>query len=370
MRILHISSLIEPLNVNPLGGTEQLVWNLSKLQAADGKTVEVVAVNGSDTAPGVSLAEIDIAPKSVIALKTGPTESPLTEKEIDQRISKEKSAFEPVFDYIRAHAAQIDVIHNHSYDYTPLFGLNELQVPVVHTLHLPPDYPWILKGLREAYVPAQVRYVCVSKTMATAYAEVSDRRIDVVPNWVDCSEIRFSSEPGNSLLWVGRVSPEKGLDRAIRIARMLNTKLVAVGPVYDERYFENFIARELDNPLIEYLGAQPHSAVLEQMQSALALIAPISWEEPFGLVFVEALACGTPVVTCPRGAAVEIIEHGRNGYLAKTDEDFVDYIKLIDQIERKYCREYVESRFSPRISLEKYYRIYDEVAAARPASTH
>ncbi|MCB0343622.1 MAG: glycosyltransferase [Bdellovibrionales bacterium] len=368
MRILHVSSLIEPLAVTPLGGTEQLIWELSKLQAADGHAVEVIAVQGSKLADGVTFRDLSIKRDSVIRLSTEPANIPADTGKIAEIIERERTAFTPVLNFIRQNSESIDVIHNHSYDYTALFGLNELGIPTVHTLHLPPNYSWINEAFRAHASAPHIRYVVVSRAMQRAYVDAMAKDFRLIPNWIDCSSIEFGDHPDDLLLWVGRVSPEKGLDRAIRISQLIGKKLLAIGPVYDDDYYRSVILPLLTRSTTDYVGAKPRHYVLDQMGKARALIAPISWEEPFGLVFVESLASGTPVVVSPRGAALEIIEEGANGFLAISDEDFASSIEKLDEISRSYCRQSVETRFNPSVSLGKYYELYRELADCRPPS--
>src|SRR5262249_17776593 len=142
---------------------------------------------------------------------------------------------------------------------------------------------------------------------------------------VDVNSFPFRSEPGEYLAFVGRISPEKGPERAIQIAIRagIPLKIAAKTDPADQRYFQQVVQPLLDHPLVEFLGPVDEMRKRELMSSALALVAPIRWDEPFGMIYIEALACGTPVLTCPRGSVPELIAHGVTGYIHSTDDELV-----------------------------------------------
>lgn len=337
------------------------------MQAAAGHQVLALAVRGSQFPPGVAAAGLDIEPYSIEPLPMGAAVSKAGPAE--ERLAHERKVFERVAAHLRASSGEIDVIHNHSYEHAALIGLNELHIPLLHTLHLPPDYPWINQALAEIEAGSHVRYTTVSRAMAAAYRRKVGKEPQVVPNWIDCSQVRFGENPGGHALWVGRISAEKGLHTAIRVTRRQGIKLIAIGRPYDEDYFRETIVPELGHPLLDYRGPLPRAAVLEEMARARCLLAPVEWEEAFGLVFVEALAAGTPVVALRRGALPEIVEHGRCGFLAESEDELCNYLLRIEQIDRRECRKFVQSRFSPEQSLQKYEALYTQCIAGRSEQT-
>ncbi len=160
----------------------------------------------------------------------------------------------------------------------------------------------------------------------------------------------FHPSPGTYLAFIGRISPEKRVDRAIAIATACRQPLriaAKVDPV-DHDYFHREISALLDNPLVEFIGEIGDADKNEFLGGAKALLFPIDWPEPFGLVMIEALACGVPVIAFRGGSVVEIIDDGSTGFVVDTVEAAVDAVHRLDQIERSRCREVFEHRFAAR----------------------
>jgi glycosyltransferase involved in cell wall biosynthesis len=169
------------------------------------------------------------------------------------------------------------------------------------------------------------------------------------------------------LLFLGRVSPEKHADAAIRIAKAVNIPLKIAAKVdrADEEYFRSVLCPMIEHPLIEFLGEVDDNQKKALLQKAIALILPIDWPEPFGLVMIEAMACGTPVIVRRRGSASEIIDHGKNGFLFESEEEAAAAIDAARALDRARCRKEFERRFSaPRMAAD-YAKIYREILASR-----
>src|SRR5262249_42461993 len=148
--------------------------------------------------------------------------------------------------------------------------------------------------------------------------------------------------------FIGRISPEKRVDRAIEIARATGTRLRIAAKVdrVDEAYFQAHIAPLLDDPLIDFVGEISETEKNDFIGGARALLFPIDWPEPFGLVMIEALACGTPVVAYRRGSVPEVIEHGVSGYIVDDQQQAIDAARRIDRIDRHACRRAFDERFT------------------------
>ena len=175
----------------------------------------------------------------------------------------------------------------------------------------------------------------------------------------------FHGEPGKYFAFLGRISPEKRLDRAIAIAKRVGIPLriaAKVDPV-DAEYFRTVVKPLLDDPLVEYIGEIGEDEKDEFLGNAYALLFPIDWPEPFGLVMIEAMACGTPVIAYPHGAVPEIIEEGRTGFIVRSVEEAVDAALRIPQLSRKRCREVFEQRFTAARMADAYVDVYDRLCA-------
>src|SRR4026209_2709238 len=174
---------------------------------------------------------------------------------------------------------------------------------------------------------------------------------------------RFRSQPGNYLAFLGRISPEKRVDRAIEIAKRVQIPLKIAAKVdrVDKKYFKSTIEPLLCDSLVEVVGEIGDREKDEFLGNAYALLVPIDWPEPFGLVMIEAMACGTPVIAYRGGAVPEIMEDGHTGLLLESLEDAVDAVRQVAQLSRKCCREVFEQRFTATRMANDYVRVYERL---------
>lgn len=186
-----------------------------------------------------------------------------------------------------------------------------------------------------------------------------------VHNSLDLSKMKFSNKPGTYLTWLGKIIPEKGTVEAIEAAKKTGEKFIFAGVVdkYLEtsvRYFNEKVKPLIDGKQIQYLGPADLKLKNKLLSGAKALLNPISWHEPFGMVILEAMACGTPVISINLGAVSELIVNNKTGFLVKDKEEMLKAIKKINTIDRKVCREHVGNNFSPKTAALKYVDIYQE----------
>jgi glycosyltransferase involved in cell wall biosynthesis len=184
-----------------------------------------------------------------------------------------------------------------------------------------------------------------------------------VYNGIEVNKFPFSEKVGNYLAFLGRMSPEKGPLQAIEVAKMagLKLKMAAKVDVVDKDFFEGIIKPLIDNKQIEFIGEIGHKEKAEFLNNALALLAPIQWEEPFGLYFIEAMACGTPVISFNRGSVPEIIENGKTGFIVNSTKEMASAIKDLDKINRIDCRKHVEGHFTVEKMAEGYINVYKKI---------
>jgi glycosyltransferase involved in cell wall biosynthesis len=196
-----------------------------------------------------------------------------------------------------------------------------------------------------------------------------------VYNAVDMDRLAFNPRGGEYLAWLGRISPEKGLDRAIAVAREagLPLKIGARLPLRDTRdpnvradwdYYEGVVKPLLGAGHVELVGEVSSEDKAEFLGQALALLNPIDWPEPFGLVMAEALACGTPVVARRRGSVPEVVSDGRTGLIGETDDDLARLCRRIHEIDRATCRREALNRFSPEVMADAYEGVYRSLLRA------
>jgi glycosyltransferase involved in cell wall biosynthesis len=191
----------------------------------------------------------------------------------------------------------------------------------------------------------------------------------VVYNPIDCSEWPFRAEKDDFLLWIGRMSPDKGAHRAIAAAREAGAPLVLAGPVQpgQEEFFEREIEPALGSDGIEYVGEADADGKRDLYQRARALLMPIRWQEPFGLVMVEALACGTPVLAFPEGSAPEIVEDGVTGFVVDDEHGMARAVDRVAEIDPADCRRACEERFGVDAAVRGYEEVYAAAVSARAA---
>jgi glycosyltransferase involved in cell wall biosynthesis len=249
-----------------------------------------------------------------------------------------------------------DVVHDHC-GYTALAMADRLPVPLVHTVHGPIDNDTAAFYARHG---AKGRMVCISRAQARSAPDVAHIAA-VVPNPIDVDAWPVARRKDDYLLWVGRMVPEKGPHRAIRVARATGRRLVLAGPVQPgyEKFFADEIEPHIDGSQVGYIGEVGGAQKQRLFANAYAFLMPIRWPEPFGLVIVEALAAGTPVLAFAQGAAPEIIEHGKTGFLVDSEDEMVAKVEEAGDIPPERCRQ-AARRWAPDRVAAGYEAVYLE----------
>jgi glycosyltransferase involved in cell wall biosynthesis len=258
-----------------------------------------------------------------------------------------------------------DIVHNNSLHYLPIAMAPSLRTPMLTTLHSPPT-PWLESAIAISGRGPAGRWVSVSRANAAAWAHTA-WPCRVIPNGVALDEWRFRARPRRGgAIWSGRIVPEKGTHLAVEAARLAGVHLTIAGPVGDRSYFE----RCLDGAgsAVEYAGHLDSAALAELVRDAdVALVTPC-WEEPFGLVAIEALACGTPVAGFARGALPEILDPA-TGALGSPDDvvGLAEQIKVARRLSRGTCRRHAERHFSLETMTDRYLDAYRSLLGGPPA---
>lgn len=207
------------------------------------------------------------------------------------------------------------------------------------------------------------KFVFVSKS-AHDLAEILQNKTFVY-NGIDLSVFPYSESHDNYLLWLGRIRRKKGIKEAVEAAIAGNERLIISGVIdnpEEEKFFNEEVKPEIEkHPNIEFIGPADHAKKVQLYSKAKAFLFPVTWDEPFGLTMVEAMACGTPVIGFNRGAVPEIINDGENGYVVKDVAEMVEKIKVIDQISRPNCRKSVEEKFTVEKMVDGYEKVYQEI---------
>jgi glycosyltransferase involved in cell wall biosynthesis len=258
---------------------------------------------------------------------------------------------------VAARADEFDVVHNHL-DYLAFPVLRRIDRPAVTTLHGRLDLP-NLPELYEEYRDlslASISYAQRRPLLAAPWAAN-------VYNGIDLSHFRLRESPGKYLAFLGRISPEKRVDRAVAIARATGMPLriaAKVDPV-DREYFLQRIRPLLNDRDVEFIGEIDERQKDEFLGQAYAYLFPIDWPEPFGMTMIEAMACGTPVIAMGHGSVPEVVVHGQTGFICHSVADMVAAVPGVTQLRRQSCRAHVASHFSVQQMADGYERLYRDL---------
>src|SRR3954462_7686193 len=260
-------------------------------------------------------------------------------------------------------AGEFDVINDHSGPLAVALG-GLVETPVLHTVHGPLDGEpgQVYDGLGQ--LAPTVGLISISLNQRRPRPELN--WAGNCPNALDLQLYPCKPHPGDYLLFLGRMSADKGAHRAIWVARETGLPLKLAGKKQDlkeERYFHELVEPHLDDE-IEYLGEVTHGEKVELLQNARATLFPIEWEEPFGLVLIESMACGTPVIATRWGAVPEVIEDGRSGIIVDSYREMPAALSVADAIDPLELRRYVEEEFSPQRMVRDYVGAYEAAIAA------
>jgi glycosyltransferase involved in cell wall biosynthesis len=384
MKILQIAPPWIATPPNGYGGTELVVYNLCKGFVELGHDVTLFATKDSK-----SPDELDYV------FNKG-----LIDMDIDWSAS-----LPPFLHYHQAfqNADQFDIVHAHLSSGTDLMilpfmsDLMKKGIPTVMTIHghWPYDRTTFMDPYFKKLYAENIPVISISRTMQKLVPK-EFRDVGYVHNSIEPSTLKYYSHSSRHveldpvsasvpapmkkadsgsrsgmtnthkgyLTWLGKIVPDKGTHEAILAAKAAGEKFVFAGIVdkYQKisvEYFETKVKPLIDDDQVVYLGPADVKMKNKLFGEAKAFLNPINWEEPFGMVMVESLACGTPVISFNRGAAPEIIKNGKNGFLVKNRKEMIKAIGKLDQIKRKDCRKYIEDNFSPRAASEKHIEIYE-----------
>ena len=258
---------------------------------------------------------------------------------------------------------EFDVVNDHSGPNGAALG-GLVRTPVVHTVHGPLDEVSLANYRGIAALAPNVGLISVSMNQRKPGQDL--RWVGNCPNALALDSYPFGGERGGYLLHLGRLSPDKGAHRAIEVARAAGLPIKLAGKRRERaerEYFDEKVAPLLGEDA-EYVGELSHDAKVELLQNARATLFPIDWEEPFGLVMIESMACGTPVIATRRGAVPEVVEQGRGGIIVDDYREMADAIAEADRLDPAECRRSVEERFSPERMVGRYVDVYRAVVEA------
>lgn len=356
MRVAIIASSRFPIAEPFAGGLEAHVWHLTRQLERRGHVVTLFAAEGSDrslAANCLRVGRVELSGKARADVSMPP-----------QQVMQEHHAYLTLMmDLIGGRSGEFDLVHNHSLHYLPIAMAPALRVPMVSTLHTPPT-PWLESALQTG-AGTSVRFVAVSRHTARAWRH-SVGRVSVVPNGVDTS-VWHPGPGGGPLIWSGRLVPEKGADLAIAAAALAGRELQLAGPIVDYAFYDEAVAPHL-GAAVTYLGHLSQQDLAAAVGRASAALVTPRWNEPYGLVVAEALACGTPVAAFARGGIPEILTEAA-GRLVPADDvaALAAVIPTVVGLSRHAARARAISACSLESMLTRYERIYEEVLGIETA---
>ncbi|HEV2685307.1 MAG TPA: glycosyltransferase family 4 protein [Actinomycetota bacterium] len=344
MRIAMLSPPWIPVPPSGYGGIEWIVSLLCEELIARGHDVTLFATGDSKTS-----AELRYV------FEVGPVAQMHHALPYSMHVG---AAYQHIAEEARA-GRPYDVVHDHtawlSLAFAPL-----IPTPVVHTLH-----GAAIEAERDFFhfVRNNADFVAISQYQTRTFTRI--QITDVVPNAVDVQSYPFSAEKDDYLLCLGRIARDKAQHLAIDVAQRAGLPLVLAGkidPGDDRAYFDEMILPHVDGQSVRFEGEVPDDRKRELFSRARAFVFPIQWDEPFGLVMIESMACGTPVIATPFGAVPEVVADGVNGFIATSLDDMVEAVHKIDTISPEVCRAIVEQRFAPSVMTDGYEAVYRRVA--------
>ncbi|HUP57228.1 MAG TPA: glycosyltransferase family 4 protein [Bdellovibrionota bacterium] len=341
MRVALVSPLFESVPPRRYGGTERVVYNLC--HGLKERGIDVTLFASGDSQAGVPLVPIV---EEAFRLSGRPVRDPAAYH------------FKMLAEVARR-AHEFDVIHNH-HDYWMLPLAKMTGTPILTTLHGRLDIPELVLPLPEF---DGSWFVSISDSQRSALPGLP--WLGTIHHGIDASNFQFRAEPGKYLAFLGRIDDHKRPEYAIEIAKRSGVPLKIAAKIEGreaQAYYDAHVAPHVDGSFIEYVGEITESEKSEFLGGALALVFPIDWPEPFGLVMLESLACGTPVLARPRGAAPEVLRSGVTGYVHEDLGVLAESVRNLDRISRHECRRWVETRFSLGRMTEDYVNVYGTLA--------
>jgi glycosyltransferase involved in cell wall biosynthesis len=259
-------------------------------------------------------------------------------------------------------AGRYDVIHNHNGEETMALRHFVSEVPMLTTMHC-----LITDDTKAIWDRYEGSFNCISWSQRELMPATGGIFAGVAYNGIDVPSFPFQTEKGEHLLFLSRICPEKGPELAVEAARRTGRRLVIAGKVdeRDRQFFQDVVAPLIDGDQVIFKGEADGRMKRELYRSAACVLMPITWDEPFGLVMVEAMACGTPVIVFNRGAAPEIVENGETGFLVRDVDEMVESLGRLRTIDPAYCRRRMEQRFDGRVMARRYTEIYESLVGAR-----
>jgi glycosyltransferase involved in cell wall biosynthesis len=340
MRIAQIAPLYEAVPPPQYGGTERIVAQLTNELVRRGHDVTLFASGDSNTTARLIPCVTESLRRSTTAI---------------DRLAPHIAMLAKVAQM----ADQFDIIHNHA-DYLAFPFAQHWETPTVTTLHGRLDIPE-LPPIYQHY--PKMKLISISNNQRAPLDSFGVHWVATVPNGVNLSTLRFDPRGGDYLVFLGRICEEKRPDLAVELARKtgIPLKIAAKVDPADRDWHREHMEPLLADPLVEFLGEVDDQRKTDLLCGAKALVFPSCWPEPFGIVMVEAMACGTPVIALRYGSVPEVIADGETGFICDTVDEMAAAVNRLDEIDRSTCRAWVQEHFSAEVMTDGYEYAYSRV---------
>ncbi len=357
-----MAPLVAPIREPNCGGAQSFLADLAAGLARRGHDVDVFAASESEI-DGAHVIDVGVDASTLrgFLYRAG------SRVHIDP--APFTAAYARVFDALGKRS--YDVVHNHAFDAPAIRGAVDIAAPVIHTLHLPPEGSVIdaLRFARQAQRPPVI--VTVSPAQADAWRPFVDVDMVLRPG-IATGRIRLSAPQGSGVIFAGRFSPEKGALDAIAIAQRAGVSIDVYGDGYDDAYAQRVLDAANGQPGVTVHPAVPRATLWQAFVNAAAVLCPVHWDEPFGLVAAEAQACGTPVVAYRRGGLQDIVVDGVTGFLVEPGDVDAAAAALghAGELDRAGCRAHAEADLDLDAVLDAHERAYQRILTPTLAKSH
>jgi glycosyltransferase involved in cell wall biosynthesis len=362
LRLALIAPLVAPIREPNCGGAQSFLADLATGLARRGHDVDVFAASQS-AIDGAHVVDVGVDASTLRQFLYRAD----AHVHIDQ--SPFTAAYARVFDALRERS--YDVVHNHAFDPPAIRGAIEIEAPVMHTLHLPPEGS-VIEALRDASRAQRPPTIAtVSAAQADAWRQFIDIETVLRPG-IATERIPWSATSGPGVIFAGRFSPEKGALDAIAIARRAGVPIDLYGDGYDNAYAERVAEAADGEPGVAVHPAVPRATLWQAFANPSAVLCPVHWEEPFGLVAAEAQACGTPVIAYRCGGLNDVVIDGVTGFLTEPgDVDAAaEALSHVGELDRAQCRAHAEANLDLEAVLDAHERAYRGILTPTLAKSH